>query len=46
MRLEIDATAIYVKTNGKYDKGLSWKEICSKKFSHENEKKMICINMV
>lgn len=32
MRLEIDATAIYIKTNGKYDKKLRWNEIQSGKF--------------
>lgn len=33
IRLEIDATAIYAKTEGRYDKGLSWDEICSRTFA-------------
>ena len=37
MRLEMCSTAIYVKTNGKYDKGLTWKEICSRKFTSESD---------
>ena len=32
MRLEIDATAIYIKTSGRYNKKLRWNEIQSGKF--------------